>query len=90
MDETKRLVQKCYELDYYSLSVEEIDRVRYLFLDYLGVAARGSLYDSSRPPQNLARTFGADSGGAVVIGTRRIQAQPKMGSSPESKSPSTK
>ena len=55
MEETQRLVQKCYELDYDSLSAEEIDRVRYLFLDYLGVAIRGSLYDSSRPPQNLAR-----------------------------------
>jgi len=77
MDETKRLVQKCYELDYYSLSVEEIDRVRYLFLDYLGVAARGSLYDSSRPPQNLARTFGTDSGGAVVIGTD-LKASPHL------------
>jgi 2-methylcitrate dehydratase PrpD len=69
MDETQRLVQKCHELDYDLLSTDEIDRVRYLFLDYLGVAARGSLYDSSRPPQNLARSLGANSAGAVVIGT---------------------
>jgi 2-methylcitrate dehydratase PrpD len=69
MDETQRLVQKCYELDCDSLSAEETDRVKYLFLDYLGVAARGSLYDSSRPAQNLARILGTDPAGAVVIGT---------------------
>lgn len=69
MEETQRLVQKCYELDYDSLSAEEIDRVRYLFLDYLGVATRGSLYDSSKPPQSLARILGTDPAGALVIGT---------------------
>jgi len=77
MDETKRLAQKCYELDHDSLSAEEIDRVRYLFLDYLGVAVRGSLYDSSKPSQNLARSFGSDSSGAVVIGTN-LKVSPQL------------
>jgi 2-methylcitrate dehydratase PrpD len=77
MDETQRLVQKCHELDCDSLSTDEIDRVRYLFLDYLGVAARGSLYDSSRPPQNLARFLGASAAGAVVIGTD-LRASPPL------------
>ena len=69
MEETKRLIQKCCELDYDSLSEEVIDRVRYLLLDYLGVAVRGTLYDSSHPPQNLARSMGAASSEAVVIAT---------------------
>jgi 2-methylcitrate dehydratase PrpD len=77
MDETRRLVQKCYELNYDSLSAAEIDRVRYLFLDYLGVAARGSLYDSSKPPQSLARILGNDSAGAVVIGTN-LRTSPQL------------
>ncbi|GAG78109.1 unnamed protein product, partial [marine sediment metagenome] len=41
MEETKRLVNKCQELGYHTLSDDMIDRVKYLFLDYLGVAARG-------------------------------------------------
>jgi 2-methylcitrate dehydratase PrpD len=76
MDETQSLVQKCHELDYDSLSADEIDRARYLFLDYLGVAARGSLYDSSRPPQNLARLLGANPAGAIVIGTELKTSPP--------------
>jgi 2-methylcitrate dehydratase PrpD len=69
MEETKRLIHRCYDLDYDSLSEEVVDRVRYLLLDYLGVAVRGTLYDSSRPPQNLARSMGADDSEAVVIAT---------------------
>lgn len=76
MDETKKLIRKCYELDYDSLSAEVIDRIKYLLLDYLGVALRGALYDSSRPPQKLARNMGADSSKAVVIGTDILTTPP--------------
>ena len=69
MEETKRLSQKCLEVNFESLSVEEIDRVKYLFLDYLGVAIRGTLYDSSRPVFSLIQKLGIDNGKAVVIGT---------------------
>lgn len=69
MDETNKLAEKCHEITEDSLSEEEIDRVKYLFLDYLGVAARGSLYDSSRPLQKIIKDLNVCNEGAPVIGT---------------------
>ena len=69
MDETKKLSKRCHELTFEDLSNQEIDRVKYLLLDYLGVSARGSLYDSSRPLHNLILNSGLDIGKALVIGT---------------------
>jgi 2-methylcitrate dehydratase PrpD len=69
MEETKKLTQKCFDLNYNTLTDDVIDRVKYLMLDYLGVAARGSLSDSSRPVHNLIAKFGMAQDGAVVIGT---------------------
>jgi 2-methylcitrate dehydratase PrpD len=55
-------------LDYTALPEEVVDRVKYLTLDYLGVAARGSVSDSSRPVQNMIKNGGAVGDGALVIG----------------------
>jgi 2-methylcitrate dehydratase PrpD len=70
MEESAKLVQRVCELNYDSFPAELIDRVKYLFLDYLGVTLRGSAHPSSSAPQNLVRTLGADPAGTVVIGTQ--------------------
>src|SRR5262245_48350760 len=50
------------------LSAEVIGRARYLMLDYLGVAIRGSRAESSAPVYEMIRQTGA-AGCATVIGT---------------------
>ena len=69
MEETKELTKRCHALNYNDLSEEVIDRVKYLTLDYLGVAARGSLSESSAPILNFVSNRGMVREGAVVIGT---------------------
>jgi 2-methylcitrate dehydratase PrpD len=75
MGETKELVLRCHDLNYDAFSEEVIDKVKYLALDYLGVAARGSISDSSRLVQDFLRNLGSARDGAVVIGTS-IKADP--------------
>ena len=69
MEETKELTKRCHNLSYNALPEEVIDRVKYLTLDYLGVAARGSLSESSAPILNFVSNRGMVREGAVVIGT---------------------
>jgi 2-methylcitrate dehydratase PrpD len=69
MEETKELTKRCYDLSYNALPEEVIDRVKYLILDYLGVAARGSLSESSGPILNFISNRCMVGEGAVVIGT---------------------
>ncbi|UCD57219.1 MAG: MmgE/PrpD family protein [Candidatus Hydrogenedentota bacterium] len=66
---TEDLIHKCHELEFRTLSDYDIDRTKYLLLDYLGVAARGSLNESSRSVQNLVTQLDVTGSGAVVIGT---------------------
>jgi 2-methylcitrate dehydratase PrpD len=69
MDETRNLVEKCHALRFDHLPEEVVDRTKYLILDYLGVAARGALSDSSIPVQRVVRAVAKTGEGAVVIGT---------------------
>jgi len=69
MDETRNLVEKCHELRFDHFPGEVVDRTKYLLLDYLGVAARGALSDSSLPVHRVLKRMGKIRGGAVVIGT---------------------
>jgi 2-methylcitrate dehydratase PrpD len=69
MKETKELTKRCHDLSYNALPEEVIDRVKYLTLDYLGVAARGSLSESSAPILNFISNRCMVREGAVVIGT---------------------
>ena len=39
---TQDVVQRCHHLNYPALPKAVVDRVKYLLLDYIGVAARGS------------------------------------------------
>ena len=72
---TQEVVQRCHEINYNTLSEEVVDRVKFLLLDYIGVAARGSLSESSRPVHRFIRKVDKREEGAVVFGTN-IRANP--------------
>jgi len=67
---TKDLVQRCHDLKFEALTDDVVDRVKYLVLDFIGVAARGALSESSGPVQKYILDFDNARDGAVVIGTR--------------------
>ena len=69
MEITKQLARKCYDLKFDDLPDDVIDRAKYVLLDYIGVAARGALSESSKPVHQLLESFGTEADGAVVIGT---------------------
>ena len=75
MEETRELTLRCHDLDYNALSEKVIDRVKYLALDFLGVAARGSLADSSLSVHRFILNMDKAGGNAVIIGTD-IKANP--------------
>ena len=64
---TQHLAAFCTRLDYDSLPAEVVDRTKYFFLDYLGVAVRGSLSDSSQPLYRMANSL-APTGQGTVLG----------------------
>jgi len=73
---TQEITQRCHNLTYDSLPETVVDRVQYLLLDYIGVAARGSLSDSSRPIQSVISSLENTQDGAVVIGTNIMATPP--------------
>jgi 2-methylcitrate dehydratase PrpD len=75
MEVTKELIQRCHDIHYNALADDVIDRVKYLLLDYVGVAARGALSESSGPIHRFILHTDNAQDGAVVIGTN-IQASP--------------
>jgi len=75
MEVTKDLVQRCHDLNYDALTDAVVDRVKYLVLDFIGVAARGALSASSGPVQKYILDFDNVRDGAVVIGTH-LKASP--------------
>lgn len=64
---TRHLASFCHNLRYDHLPAEAVDRTKYFFLDYLGVAVRGSLSDSSQPLYHLIADLGG-SGTATILG----------------------
>lgn len=64
---TRHLASFCHNLRYENLSAEVVDRTKYFFLDYLGVAVRGSLSDSSPPVYRLSGDLGGV-GNATLLG----------------------
>jgi 2-methylcitrate dehydratase PrpD len=75
MEVTKELIQRCHDLNYDVLTFDVVDRVKYLVLDFIGVAARGALSESSGPVQKYILNFDNARDGAVVIGTH-LKASP--------------
>ena len=67
---TQDLAKYCHGLKFHQLSEEVIDRVKYFFLDFIGVACRGSREDSSQSMFRFVRETGSGNRGGVVIGTK--------------------
>lgn len=72
---TRQLASFCHRLRYEALPAEVVDRAKYFFLDYLGVAVRGSLSDSSQPLYQLIAHLGA-AGRGTLLGRREKVAFP--------------
>ncbi len=70
MGETKALVHECMKINFHSLPESTVDRVKYHLLDYVGVAARGSISDSSKFVHEFLSDFNHTGDGAVIIGTQ--------------------
>ncbi len=67
---TRDLAKYCSELKYRQLPEEVIDRVKYFFLDFIGVACRGSQEDSSQTMYRFVKEMESEKPGGVMIGTR--------------------
>ena len=69
MATTRKLVDFCHNMNYGDLPPEVIDRTKYLTLDFLGVASRGSMVESTKAMYGLVEDLGLDPKGGVIIGT---------------------
>lgn len=67
---TQELAEYCHELKFRRLPEEVVDRVKYLFLDFIGVAYRGSRENSSKSVYRFIHEMDCGGRGGVVIGTR--------------------
>jgi 2-methylcitrate dehydratase PrpD len=67
---TQELAKYCSALRYKQLPDEVIDRVKYFFLDFIGVACRGSQEDSSRSMYRFVNETGRGPGKGVIVGTK--------------------
>ena len=70
MGMTQELAKYCHGLKFRRLSEEVIDRAKYFFLDFIGVACRGSQEDSSQSMYRFIREMGHRQQGGVIIGTK--------------------
>lgn len=70
MNITKELVKYCYNLRYDDLPLEVVDRTKYLVLDFIGVAGRGSLEDSTKVLYRFIKDISFTTKGGVIIGTK--------------------
>ncbi len=66
---TQELAKYCSELKFNQLPEEVIDRVKYFFLDFIGVACRGSKAESSKSVYQFIREMDCGKRGGVIIGT---------------------
>ena len=70
MEITKRLAKFCAELRFDRLPAEVVDRAKYFALDFVGVAARGSLENSTKAMYQFIKSLGPTTKGGVIIGTK--------------------
>ena len=66
---SKDLAEYCSRLTFRQLPEEVIDRVKYRFLDFIGVTCRGSQEDSSQTVYRFVKDMGQGEG--VMVGTRK-------------------
>ncbi len=75
MELTRKIAQLCHDLTFDSLNPEVRDRVKYLLLDYLGVAIRGAGTESSEPVHHfLKNRQGSDKDVPVIATELRVDA----------------
>ena len=67
---TQELAKYCSGLKFRQLPEEVIDRVKYFFLDFIGVACRGSREDSSQSMYRFVREMDRGAKNGVIIGTK--------------------
>jgi 2-methylcitrate dehydratase PrpD len=67
---TQELATYCHGLKFRQLPEEVIDKVKYFFLDFIGVACRGSQEDSSQSMYRFIREMDHRRQGGVIIGTK--------------------
>jgi 2-methylcitrate dehydratase PrpD len=67
---TQELARYCSGLKFRQLPEEVIDRVKYFFLDFIGVACRGSREDSSQSMYRFVREMDRGAKNGVIIGTK--------------------
>jgi 2-methylcitrate dehydratase PrpD len=70
------LAQMITNLQFNDLSGEVIDRTKYLALDFIGLSARGSKFESSKPIHEFIRSHGGQ-GNGVVIGATDLSPLPQ-------------
>jgi 2-methylcitrate dehydratase PrpD len=70
------LAKMIHDLKFNDLSGEVVDRTKYLALDFIGLAARGSIFESSKPIHELIRSYGGQ-GKGVVIGLKELSPLPQ-------------
>lgn len=71
---TQELVKYCRGLKFQQLPEEVVDRVKYFFLDFIGVCIRGSQESSSKSIYRFVREMGGRNRGGVLIGTKERAA----------------
>jgi len=75
MELTRKIAQLCHELSFDNLDPEVRDRIKYLLLDYLGVAIRGAGTESSEPVYRfLANRQGSGKDVPVIATELRVDA----------------
>jgi 2-methylcitrate dehydratase PrpD len=67
---TQELAGYCSGLKFRQLPEEVIDRAKYFFLDFIGVACRGSQEDSSKSMYRFITEMGHRQQDGVIIGTK--------------------
>jgi 2-methylcitrate dehydratase PrpD len=67
---TGELAKFCAELRIDELPPEVVDRAKYFALDFVGVAARGSLENSTKAMYQFIQGLGPTTRGGVIIGTK--------------------
>ena len=67
---TQELARYCQGLKFQHLPEEVVDRVKYFFLDFIGVACRGSQEASSQSIYRFVRKMGHGHQDGVIIGTK--------------------
>lgn len=66
MSISRQLAKLTLGIKFSTLSEEVVDRVKYLSLDYIGLAARGNSFESSKPILKLIEKLSKKNGGVVV------------------------